>query len=215
MRHSILAAVLMVLMIACCGCGKTLPDRTGFLSSYEGLTKRNNLSLGMATGAEGLGRYERFMVDEVELRLENTRGLPEGEGERLAAYLRDQVVKELGEDYTIVTGAGQGVARVRMALTQITRSTMIMNLHPGMKITGAGLGGAAIEAEIVDSLTGVRVWALVESRKGNQMELDAFDPYDDAEDAAEMWAALMRLAVDKARNEARATLEAQAGYQTP
>jgi hypothetical protein len=181
------------------GCGAKLPKRTGFLSTYERLDKSRSSSFGFSAEPGTLGRYDRFIVEPVEVRIENTKNVPQEEAARIAVYLRAQVERELGEGYEVVQSPGEGVGRVRMVLTQVTRSTMIMNLHPGMKVTGGGLGGAAMEAEIVDSRSGEQVWALVEARKGNQMELDAFKPFDDAEDAAEMWAALMRRAIDAAR----------------
>lgn len=196
----LVVALLMVLLLG--ACGKKLPARTGFLIDYDGFRKVNSTSLKYEAEPARLGSFDRFLVDDVQVRITSKSSLPDGEAERLAEYLKQRVIQELDHDYDLAQQPGPGVARVRMAITQITASTTLLSIHPATKFTGAGLGGAAIEAEIVDSMSGQRVWGLIEARKGNQVELDAFKPYDDAEDAAEMWAAIIRRDIDVARKAA-------------
>ena len=55
-------------------------------------------------------------------------------------------------------------------------------------MTGAGLGGASMEGEVVDSVTGKQLGAVVQSGKGNQFELDTFSELDDVKDVIDSWA---------------------------
>ena len=61
--------------------------------------------------------------------------------------------------------------RLRIAITDVEETEPLLNIHPAMKLTGAGLGGASMEAEGVDSNTGKRIGAIVETRSGNRMSL--------------------------------------------
>jgi len=42
---------------------------------------------------------------------------------------------------------------------------------PQASLMGAGVGGAAMEAELVDSVTGKQIGAVIESRKGSRKSL--------------------------------------------
>ncbi len=48
-----------------------------------------------------------------------------------------------------------------------------MNIHPATKLSGIGLGGASMEAEALDSQTGERVFAVVDTREGNRLSIGA------------------------------------------
>ena len=48
-----------------------------------------------------------------------------------------------------------------------------MNIHPATKLSGLGLGGASMEAEALDSQTGGRVMAVVDTDEGNRLALTA------------------------------------------
>jgi hypothetical protein len=77
---------------------------------------------------------------------------------------------------------------VRVALTDINESTWWLNLHPASKISGVGTGGASMEGEVVDSITGRQLGAVIQSGKGSQFELDTFNRLDDVKDAINTWA---------------------------
>ena len=87
---------------------------------------------------------------------------------------------------------------MRIALTDVQKSTWWANLHPGTKLTGAGTGQAAMEGELLDSVTGEQIAALVESQRGSQFELDTFSEYDDARDVMDDWASRFRQRLDEA-----------------
>jgi len=81
-----------------------------------------------------------------------------------------------------------GVARVRVALTEINDTKWYLNLHPATKVTGAGMGGAAMESEIVDSVTGEQLAAVVQARHASQFRLNAFSTISDVKNVIDQWA---------------------------
>jgi len=49
----------------------------------------------------------------------------------------------------------------------------LLNIHPGTKLTGAGLDGASMEAEALDSVTMELIAAVVETQKGSRLSMSA------------------------------------------
>ena len=96
-----------------------------------------------------------------------------GKVKELTDYFHDQAVKALSKNYQVVGKAGSGVLRLRIAITKILETTPLLNIHPAMKFTGAGLGGASMEAEAIDSLTNKRVAAIVETASGSRLSIGA------------------------------------------
>lgn len=87
----------------------------------------------------------------------------------LAQYFHGQTVKALSKKYQVVNNSGPGVLRIRTAITGIERSIPLLNIHPGTKVMGIGLGGASLEAEAADPVTGGRILAIVDSQRGKRM----------------------------------------------
>ena len=56
------------------------------------------------------------------------------------------------DSYPIVQHKGFGVLKVRAAITGVTKGAAVVG--PVTNVFGIGLGGASIEAELIDSQTG-------------------------------------------------------------
>lgn len=172
--------LLILFPILLIGCKSTIPERSGFLSDYSRLEPSSSMTLETPAD-QRLNAYKSFIMDPVELRLDDRSNATEIKSRMLVEKLHaalEQAITQADRPPEAV-----GTARVRVALTRVRQSSPILNIHPGTKIIGAGLGEAGIEAEIVDAETGQQLWAYAAVRKGNRMELDTFDRYDDAEDA--------------------------------
>jgi hypothetical protein len=118
----------------------------------------------------------------------------------LTRYFRTEAVKKLSKNYAIVEKAGAGVMRIRVALTSIETTTPLANIHPAMKLTGLGLGGASMEAEALDSVSGERLAAVVESQTGNRMSFAAgLSKFGHAKQVMDMWIDRFVARLDKAR----------------
>ncbi len=90
--------------------------------------------------------------------------------------------------------------RIRVAITQISETIPLLNIHPGMKLTGAGLGGASMEAEAVDSKTGKRVAAVMETESGNRLSIAAgFSQFGHAKQVMDGWIERFVKRLDAAR----------------
>ena len=173
------------------GCAAPPPPRTGFISDYSRLEPDgDNRAIYLAPE---LKDYRAFIIDPVEVReVKDPPVLTPKERAEVADYLREAAARALqNAGYAQDPGTGTGSARVlriRLALTDIHRTTWWLNLHPGSKATGAGAGGAAMEAEALDATTGQQLAAAVLSAKGNQFEIDTFSKLDDVKDVIDQWA---------------------------
>ena len=70
----------------------------------------------------------------------------------MLVYFRGKMVEDLTKDngYTVVKKPGEGVATIRWGLTAVDATVGALDIAIATKITGAGLGGAAMK---VRSLT--------------------------------------------------------------
>lgn len=177
---------LTIVLTACLvGCSAKLPPKSGFISDYTKLEKTD--SNRMRYIGDELGRYNAFIIDPVEFRFEGD--LSREHRADLAGYTRAKLVEQMQElGLRVVDEPGVDVARVRIALTDINRAKWYLNIHPVTKATGVGLGGAAMEAEIIDSVTAAQLAAVIRADFGSRLELDMFSTLDDARDAIDKWA---------------------------
>lgn len=180
------------------GCEKQV-RKTGFLSDYSRLEPvKGSLRY---LDIKRLGNYTGFIIEPVDVRL---YGIPQGsrpdppKRRKLANYMYNALIKEISDHYMIVSQPGPGIARVRVALTDIQRGTPAWNVLPQTKLTGLGLGGASIEGEILDSQTGDQIGALIESRKGKMISLSGLKKWGDAKAVMDGWAKRFRKRLDEA-----------------
>lgn len=197
-RHAGLAMLLVMMAWAWGGCARRpAAAPSGFLSDYSRLEKVDAQRMWYAS--DRLGDYRAFIVDPVAFRAPPEK-LTEEQRAEVGAYFRTRFIELLEErGLSVAEGPAQGVARVSFAVTDIARSTWWMKLHPGMRLSGAGTGGAAMEAEIMDSLTGEQLLASVVSASGQQLDFTAFSTAADVKNAVDKWAAQAARRLDEAR----------------
>ena len=183
--HAVRCAMLGLLLLA--GCAGQAPTRSGFLSSYEGMTatpeRTHDLIFVNPTYAPQ--RYRQAAVEAVAWH--PAPDTPERSPEEIADLreaLRTRLVAELGKRFAIVdpaAGAAPGAAgtlRVRAAITNTRRANWWINLPVqaagiGLAVAGipAGLpppnpGGASVEIEVLDAATGERLLAIATYANG-------------------------------------------------
>ncbi len=89
--------------------------------------------------------------------------------------------------------------RLRAALTDIKKTKPAMNISPGTKLSGIGLGGASMEAEALDSQTGERVFVVVDARPGTLLAIaPGLDPLGHAKQVIRYWIKRFVNRIDKA-----------------
>ena len=189
MIKSIGLLCLTTVLAAAIGCSsKATAPPSGFLQDYSRLVKANDGAMRFVS--PDLKNYSAFMVDPVGIRVRRDppKLKPEEQAE-VARYFNESFAKVLtNQGYRVVDKPDVGVARVRIALTDINESTWWMNIHPASKLSGAGTGGASMEGEVVDSVTGKQLAAVIQSGRGSQFEIDTFNKLDDVKDAIDTWA---------------------------
>ena len=183
---------------------------SGFLGDYSKLKKSRKLKGAMSyeNPSKSLGQYNKFMIDRVVVHFApNAKGIgiDPFKVQQVADYAHRELWQALSIRYQVVNTPGPGVLRLRVALTDIKTTVPIMNIHPGTKLLGQGigfgLGGASMEGEAIDSQTGERVLAVVDSRKGGFNPLPsraAIDTVAHAKEVMRYWVKRFVGRVDKA-----------------
>jgi len=195
-KTSVLMVVAVGLMLIQCGCDSGGPARTGFLSDYSKLRAASDESYRYVD-ERAVDKYPSFIVDEVKVHFftgasaieaKSEGKITEQELKRLTDYLRSAIIKAiLGSGRKVVRRAGPGVARLRVALTDI-KETSALNVLPAVSLAGTGVGGAAMEAEVLDSVTGKQIGAVVESRKGSRVPFSNLGDWGTAKGVMDHWA---------------------------
>lgn len=201
-RNLVLLVSSTFVVLLAAGCAST-PEPTGFLSDYSRLEKTGQARMGFVSPQ--LAEYDAFMIDPVEYRIDSEKPvLTDEQKAEVANYFRTTFERTLREkNYKIVTTSGPRVARFRAAFTDVQKSKWYMNLHYATKMAGAGAGGASMEAEVIDSVTGEQLAGVIAAGKGNQFELDHFKALDDVEDVIDKWAKILASRLDELRDQAR------------
>ena len=193
-----------------CGCAAKTPEVTGFLSDYSKLSAQSDTSFRYAAPGNKLGNYSKFIIDPVETRFytgskaeaKTAKGkLSEEDIAKIKNYMRNALVKTIGDRYEVVQKPGPGVARMRVAITDLKKSGIAQNILPITKVAGTGLGGASLEAELIDSETHKQLGAIVESQVGKRLSLDGYSTWGDAKGIMNSWAKRFRDHLDKAHGD--------------
>jgi hypothetical protein len=179
------------------------PKPAGFLSTYENLEVVGKDRL-FYPGSR-VGDYTKFIIDSPVLLFtpdEDDRRFTDEELSGLLEYFDDALEKQLskenhnGPGYDIVDSPGEGVARIRIGINDVEETIGALNIVIYTKITGAGLGGASAEGEMVDSVTGEQLAAAVRWRSGSRILRAGFTHTGDAKIAIHHWARDLRHWID-------------------
>ncbi len=193
---------------ALCACAATQSTRklepSGFLANYAQLRPGRvdeSLLVYIDRDADFSG-YDSVLVEPVTIwhgGADALADVPPQELEHLAQHLESALRKQLGSDFEIVDKAGQGVLRVRAAITAAEGSKVALDiattlLFPidavAMLATGshAFVGRAAIEVEVLDGATNRRLAAAVDERAGRKSFDGSSSTWSDVEAAFDYWA---------------------------
>lgn len=188
-RILITLTVIMIVTIVT-GCGPKQQDRSGFLSNYTRLEKESASSLRYLDRA-ALAEYSGFIVDPVKVKIsldQTHKKLTEEQLTDLVGYMNAKMIEAVkGAGKKVVYIPGTDIARIRIALTDIDRSHEVSML-PQATLLGAGIGGASVEAEIVDSVSGKQIGAIVESKQGSRIPFGSLGDWTAAKQAIDAWA---------------------------
>lgn len=178
-------------VLAGCAAPVSQQEQSGFLSDYSKLelTEDGRIIYVRDRTVE----YESFIIDPVVIlfeRDEDYKEFTDKEIEDLKEYFVKELSERLTKDdaYSVVSEPGPGVARFRFGITDVDDTIGVLNLSIYTKITGLGLGGLAIEGELVDSVTGEQLMAAIRWGSGSRILRAGLTHMGDAKIAVDKWA---------------------------
>ncbi len=180
--------IALILAAFAAGCtGAPTARRTGFLSDYSHLVSEDGHAARYL--APNHGRFHSFILDPIEIRVP-TDHLDPQHREEIRKYAEAKVAEVFAAHGRVRTEApGPGVARLRIAITDVSKTAWWAEIHPVSNVAGAGAGGVAAEAEVLDSVTGEQVYAVVRTfGRSFVVQIPSFDRLSDAKSALDRWA---------------------------
>lgn len=202
-------AVLLLVAAASCGAvrGRRGPaEHSGFLGDYSQLSKLEGFEAQEVwiDPQASWSSYDAVQIDSVTLWLPEGKPLDPADQKMLTDLLYRELHTELGREFTLAERGAPGVIRLRAALTgakgaKVAQRT-ISTILPQALVLGAAVGLAAdtantvgtasVELEALDSLTGRRLAAAVDSRAGTKrlFTTRTFSTWADVEAACHLWA---------------------------
>jgi hypothetical protein len=171
------------------------------LSDYSKLEKIDDDMLRFVD--ESAGDYSSFIVEPIVITFQQApdeQVFTDEELSEITEYYDEAVIEALSKDegYPIVEYPGPGVARLRIGITNVEETIGLLNLSIYTKITGLGLGGASFDGELVDSVTGKQLAAVVRWGTGSRIMKAGITHMGDAKIAINRWAKDLRAQVDEA-----------------
>lgn len=209
-RSRVLSLALLAVLAGACAVPVTEQERTGFISDYSRLEKVADNAYRYTSPK--VSQYSRFMIDGPEFLFEQgvaeqDKEFSDDEIEELSAYFREQLERALTEDegYDVVDSPGPGVAKLRIGITALDATNGALNVTVYTKVTGAGLGGAAMEGELVDSVSSEQLAAAVQWGSGSRVLRAGFTKLGDAKIQIDRWTRNLRERIDVAHGRAAVT----------
>ena len=198
-RFLLLSIFLSSLLISGCAAKKLKP--AGFLDDYSHLESEKKQGLFVDRSKEAdLASYKKLIIEPVAVHFtEDAKGseIDAATLNEFTDFLYDQLTIALKGRFEIVEEPGEGVLLLRTAITDVIPSKIYLNLHWSTTATGLGVGGAAMEAEFVDSMTDARIIAVVDSRKGKRIKyFNGLSKWKHSKDVFQQWAKLLNELVE-------------------
>lgn len=140
--------------------------------------------------------YNKIMLEPMAVKLDR-KTFKKGELQTAVNDFRKITAEGLGPEYPVVDQPGPTVLRVQAALTDIDTCSPALNaLSTAALFVPLDMGGAAIEVEFYNSITGERVAAMVDRKTGTPLQFkSSFSRFGHAKGAFEQWAKELKQAL--------------------
>ena len=203
MKRSTLSKIVVahsLFFLGACAAPVSEPENTGVLSDYSKLELAADGKINY--GSDRMDEYSSFIIEPIAIlyrRDPEHQEFTDEELEKFKTYLVDKLTKELTKDdgFPVVTEPGPGVVRMRIGLTEVEQTIGVLNVSIYTKITGLGLGGVSAEGEMVDSVTGEQIAAMVRWGTGSRIFQAGLTKTGDAKIAINKWAEDLREMLDQ------------------
>lgn len=201
LRLFLCCATMLVLFSGCATTGP--PEVSGFLGNYEdfAVDPADESLLWWEQDGFDWSDYRAVMLDPVTIYFHSEaqdREILPDELKKLTDGFRDAVIVELGDAYPVVDRPAADVLRIRCAITDIVPSNAALNVATSLvAFVPVDMGGAAIEVEFLNSVTGERLAASVDQKLGTPFDgVSGFTRLGHARSAFREWAKELRTALD-------------------
>ena len=191
-------------------------ETSGFLNNYANFKpgEEDQPNLVYLNPGRDLRPYNKLLIEHVVVYFNpesENKGIDPVQLTELTRYFHQALVDALKDGYVIVERPGEGVLRIRTAITDIEPGKPVGGAVSTVVPVGAvvsvikksttgsnmAVGRASIEIELVDSLSGVRMAAAIDRREGGKKVVTG--KWTAIEEAFEHWAHKLRVWLDKER----------------
>jgi hypothetical protein len=147
-------------------------------------------------------RYNKVMIDPVTFWGGESTSVSSADQQMLVNYFSQQIKEQLGKKFEVVDQPGPGVMKLSVAMTDAETATPVLrsismiipqaHMLANLKYLATGtfpfVGGAQVEAKLVDSVSGDLLGAFADKRIGGGMATTGFQwQWGDAENAIDEW----------------------------
>ena len=206
---------VVALVIAGCATTEQVPNvrMSGFLGDYSKLHhgRPGQAEVTYLDRSIDLNKYQKAILDPVQIWTAETgssalSSLSREDQQLLVNYLYVALRDALQRDYILVNEPGPDVMRIRCAITEARASSPVKDLlstvtPAGLGIsyakrlvmgTHTGVGVVSVEGELLDSVSGQRIAAVIDRRAGTKSLLYNSTRWGDVQDAFSFWARRMQ-----------------------
>ncbi len=191
MRRKLISITLAVAFVSLAiGCGPTMKKESDFLSDYSKLENVNDNLSRWKDPSFTKGTCDRMTLDPITFNLDEEVGAKFTDEEQLEIrkYAQEKFTEFLKRRHELVSYGGPGICRLRISFTDLEKSAALANIHPLTRATGAGRGGAAVEAELTDSETGKVIGMMTRRATGEFFKGSGMGDLADIKSAIDRWA---------------------------
>jgi hypothetical protein len=214
--------ILLVCMLASCATQQSRKtSTTTFLGDYSMLTPggKDRALFRYVNPQADFSAYNAIVLDPVRLYASGQHEMEKltpKDRERILNYADAIIREQLSGDYTLVDEPGPAVMHLRVAITEAENSKVILDtvstiIPIGLAVSGLAslatgefgfTGSAAIEIDILDSMSGERLAAAVDRRTGGKItgKVDKFSGWRTVKNSLDFWANKLRERLAEARN---------------
>jgi hypothetical protein len=208
-RTYLLIAIMACFLADIYGCAGSAQE-TDYLSDYSKLEAVSNSNYRYSDDSVN-GNYKgfilepvvvHFMPDSKSAQAENDGKITQQDINDLTIYFDSAIIDAINDSgYKIVYRKGAGIARIRVAITDLRKTNIVFAAVPTARITtGIGVGGAGIESEIVDSVSGKQIAACVVTKDGSRIPFTGLSNWGGAQYAMDSWVSRFKKQLAEMKN---------------
>jgi len=191
-----LAGWVLIIMVLLQGCAAVKPQSSLMDNKIElKQCKEDASKLWWEKPGFDWHRYNKVMLEPMGIKIDK-KNFKQEELQTAVSGFRKIMIEGLSPEYLVVEEPGPKVLRIRSTITDIDTSNPALNVLTTLALfVPLDMGGAAIEVEFFDSITGERVAAMVDQKTGTPLQLkSSFSRFGQSNGAFGEWAKELKLA---------------------